>query len=439
MINSGVNLWNKAKKMIPGGNQLLSKRSDQFLPDYWPSYYSKAKGVEVWDLDNNHYIDMSIMGIGTCTLGYADDDVNYAVKEAIDNGPMCTLNCYEEVELAETILGIEKWADMVRYARTGGESTTIAIRIARAATGRDKIAFCGYHGWHDWYLAANLSDHDKLNEHLLPGLNPLGVPKGLKGTAIPFKYNRLHELENIVAEEGENIAAIILEPVRNHDPDISFLKGVKRISKEIGAVLIFDEITSGWRMNLGGIHSLYGVDPDILIFGKAMGNGHPISIVVGRGDIMEVAQETFISSTFWTERVGFAAALSTIKKMDETRSPKHLVRIGQRITKEWKECAGNNELQIDTMGIPPLSTCVFNYNEFQAMQLQTLFTQEMLKRGYLASTHIYTSYKHTDNIVTRYMENVNEVFSIMAEGLKNNELKNLLKGPVASKGFKRLN
>jgi glutamate-1-semialdehyde 2,1-aminomutase len=438
MANSGVELWNKAKKIIPGGNQLLSKRSDQFLPDYWPSYYKKAKGVEVWDLDNNHYIDMSIMGIGACTLGYADKDVNSVVKAAIDDGSMCTLNSFEEVELAETILNIENWADMVRYARTGGESAAIAIRIARAATGRDKIAFCGYHGWHDWYLSANLAD-DKLDEHLLPGLNPLGVPKSLEGTTLPFNYNKLYELENIIAEEGENIAAIIMEPVRNHEPDPSFLKGVRRIASKIGAVLIFDEISSGWRMNVGGIHTLYGVDPDIVIFGKAMGNGHPIGAVIGKEEIMEVAQDTFISSTFWTERVGFAAGLATINKMNEIQSPKHLVKTGKRITKEWKEIAFEHELKLVTMGIPPMTSCVFNYNDILSVQLQTIFTQEMLNRGYLASTHVYTSYKHTEEVVTDYMENVDVVFSILAKGLKENTLKDILKGPVASKGFKRLN
>lgn len=439
MINSGVNLWNKAKKIIPGGNQLLSKRSDQFLPDQWPSYYKKAKGVEVWDLDNNHYVDMSIMGIGACTLGYSDDDVDNAVKYAIDNGSMCTLNCYEEVELAELLLKIENWADMVRYTRTGGESVAVAVRIARAATGKDKIAFCGYHGWHDWYLSANLKSDSNLNEHLLPGLSPLGVPKGLEGTTIPFNYNNIHELEEIAGKYGEDIGAIVMEPLRNFEPDDSFLKDVRRITNELGAVLIFDEITSGWRMNVGGAHSLFNVDPDMLIFGKAMGNGFPTGAIIGKEEVMESVQDTFISSTFWTERVGFTAAISTIEKMQKTNSPQHLMSIGNYLRKGWKEQSDNHNLDMDVVGIPPLSTCVFNYEEDTNMQLQTLFIQEMLERDYLASTHFYASYKHTEEIVDKYMEDVDDVFGIMKKGLEEDNIKQLLKGPVASKGFKRLN
>ena len=157
-IEKGIKLWNKAKKIIPGGTQLLSKRSEQFLPEQWPSYFKKAKGVEIWDLDGNKFIDMSLMGVGACILGYADDDVNDSVKKIIDKGTMTTLNCPEEVELAELLLHLHPWADMVRYAKTGGEAMAIAVRIARAYTRKDTIAFCGYHGWHDWYLSANLAD-----------------------------------------------------------------------------------------------------------------------------------------------------------------------------------------------------------------------------------------------------------------------------------------
>lgn len=439
MVNSGVKLWNKAKNIIPGGSQLLSKRSDQFLPDYWPSYYKKAKGVEVWDMDNNHFVDMSIMGVGACTLGYADEEVNSAVKKAIDSGSMCTLNCYEEVELAELLLGIEKWADMVRYTRTGGESVSVAVRIARAATKRDKVAFCGYHGWHDWYLSANLNSNDNLNEHLLPGLSPLGVPKGLEGTMIPFNYNKINELEEIADKNGEEIAAIVMEPLRNFEPDNSFLKKVRKIADKIGAVLIFDEITSGWRMNVGGVHSLYDVNPDIIIFGKAMGNGFPIGAIIGIEKVMESAQDTFISSTFWTERIGSTAALATIRKMQEVKSPQHLIKIGKYINKGWKEHFDFHDLEMNIIGIPPLTTFLFDYNEKTNIQLQTLFTQEMLKRCYLASNHVYVSYKHTEEIVDEYMKNVDEVCSIMKKGLQKDDIGKLLKGPVKSTGFKRLN
>jgi glutamate-1-semialdehyde 2,1-aminomutase len=178
-IQKSLETQRKAQILIPGMTQLLSKRPDMFAPGVWPGYFSKAKGVEIWDLDGNRYIDMSIAGIGANVLGYADPDVDAAVRSAIDAGVSSSLNCPEEVELAELLCDLHPWADMVRYARTGGESMAIAVRIARAYTGKDKIAFCGYHGWHDWYLAANLGTENALGEHLLPGLSPIGVPKGL--------------------------------------------------------------------------------------------------------------------------------------------------------------------------------------------------------------------------------------------------------------------
>jgi len=434
-INKGIELWNKAKKIIPGGSQLLSKRSEMFLPEQWPSYYKKAKGVEIWDLDDNKYIDMSIMGVGTCILGYADDDIDEAVKKAIDRGSMSTLNCPEEVELAELLLKIHPWADMVRYARTGGEAMAIAVRIARAYTGKDKIAFCGYHGWHDWYLSANLADDRNLDGHLLPGLEPLGVPRCLKGTTIPFNYNRIDELEEIV--KSNDIGVIVMEPIRHQEPKNNFLRNVKRIADEINAVLIFDEITSGWRMIVGGIHELYNVYPDIVVYGKAMSNGFPMAAIVGKGEVMDVAQNSFISSTYWTERMGPAASIATINKMLENNVPSHLCKIGNLINEGWKKLAKEHDLKIDIMGIPPLTTFVFDYGD-DSQALLTIFTQEMLKRGFLASKSVYVSYSHTEEHVRKYLESVNEVFEIIAKAVEKDNVYDLLKGPIAHEGFKRL-
>ncbi len=333
--NSGAELWRKAKKIIPGGNQLLSKRSEQFLPEYWPSYYRKAQGVDVWDLDNNHYIDMSIMGIGACPLGYADPDVNAAVKSRIDNGSMCTFNSPEEIDLAEKLIQLHPWAEMVRYARCGGEAMAIAVRIARAHTKRDVVAFCGYHGWHDWYLAANLADDRNLDGHLLPGLAPAGVPRGLAGTALPFQYNHTEELEAITGRHPGKLAAIILEPVRDHRAGPGFLAGVRKIADENDAVLIADEVSSGFRLRTGGAHLLHGMKPDIAVFAKAMSNGFPMAAIIGRENVMQAAQDTFISSTYWTEGVGPVAALATIAKYERCTVPDHLVRTGNAIQKGW--------------------------------------------------------------------------------------------------------
>ncbi|KKG07364.1 aminotransferase class III-fold pyridoxal phosphate-dependent enzyme [Methanosarcina sp. 2.H.A.1B.4] len=431
---NGINLWHKAKEIIPGGTQLLSKRPDQFLPEQWPSYYKKAKGVEVWDLDGNRFVDMSIMGIGTCILGYADDDVNEAVKKAVDLGSMSTLNCAEEVELAELLLKLNPWAEMVRYAKTGGEAMAIAVRIARAYTGKEKIAFCGYHGWQDWYLAANLADDANLDGHLLPGLQPAGVPRGLKGTALPFNYNHINELEDII--EKNDVGVIVMEPIRNHEPEDDFLGRVRKIADEIGAVLIFDEITAGWRLNVGGAHSVYNVQPDIAVYGKAMSNGFPMAAIVGRHEVMNVAQDTFISSTYWTDRVGPAASLVTIHKMEDNDVPAHLSRIGNLINEGWNKIAKEHNLTINIEGILPLTHFGFDCEESPA--LHTLFTQEMLERGYLASKAVYVSYCHDEDCVGRYMENVDEVFGKIKKAIEENSVHDLLNGPIVTAGFKRL-
>lgn len=431
----GTELWNRAKKVIPGGTQLLSKRPDQFLPDQWPSYYQKAKGIEVWDLDGNKFIDMSIMGVGACILGYADNDVNEAVKKTVDLGSMSTLNCPEEIELAELLLKLHPWAGMVRYAKTGGEAMAIAIRISRAYTGKEKVAFCGYHGWHDWYLAANLADNSNLDGHLLPGLQPKGVPRGLKGSALPFNYNHIEELEAII--EKNEIGTIVMEPVRNHAPENDFIGQVRKIADKIGAVLIFDEITSGWRLNVGGAHSRYNVFPDIAVYGKAMSNGFPMATIIGKDNVMNAAQETFISSTYWTDRVGLTASITTIHKMNDNNVPAHLCRIGKLISQEWNKIAEEQNLKINIEGIPPLTHFNFDHKESQA--LQTLFTQEMLKHGYLASKSVYVSYCHDEECVKKYMENVNEVFIKIKKSIEENSVYDLLGGPIATLGFKRLN
>jgi glutamate-1-semialdehyde aminotransferase len=431
---TGIALWNKAKKLIPGGSQLLSKRAEQFLPDRWPAYYQKASGTTVWDLDGNKFTDMSYMGIGACILGYCDPDVDAAVKNAIDNCSMNTLNCPEEVELAELLLRIHPWAGSVRYARTGGESMAIAVRIARAHARREKVAFCGYHGWSDWYLATNLADGTNLDQHLLSGLDPNGVPTGLSGTAIPFNYNAIEELQAVV--EKNDIGVIVVEPTRHTEPKPEFLKQVREIADEINAVLIFDEITIGWRMTIGGYHHIAGVIPDIAVYAKAMSNGYPMGAVVGKSEVLDAAQTSFISSTYWTERIGPTAAIATINKLESENVPSHLDEIGQAIGAGWKELAEKHGLDISILPPTPLVTMAFNYDE--PLVIKTLFTQEMLKRGYLAVPSVYVSNAHTIEQVNAYMEQVDEVFGIIKAAIDNQNLMDLLEGPVAHSGFQRL-
>ncbi len=431
----GSALWNKAKKIIPGGTQLLSKRCEMLLPDNWPPYFQKAKGADVWDVDGNKYIDMYSMGIGSCILGYSDPEVNKAVIKVINEGSMCTLNSPEEVELAELLLKIHPWAGMARYARTGGEAMGVAVRIARAHSGKEKIAFCGYHGWQDWYLAANLADDKNLDGHLLAGLEPRGVPRGLKGTAIPFNYNKIEELENIVAQN--EIGVIIVEPLRYQEPADNFLQKIRKIADRIGAVLVFDEITSGFRFNLGGVHLTLGVNPDIAVFAKGMSNGFPMAAIIGKEDVMQAAQTTFISSTYWTERTGPAAALATIKKMKSAKVHAHLNRIGTMIIKGLAKSAASRGLKLKIEGRPPLIHFSFDYGP-ESQAIRTLFTQEMLKKGIISSAGVYVSFAYKEEHVARFLKAADNVFEMLKVAIDEGAVSRLLEGPVAQEGFKRL-
>lgn len=436
MNGVGQRLYNKAKTRIPGGTQLLSKRPEMFLPEQWPSYYSKAKGVEVWDLDGNKYIDMSYNGIGACILGAADPDIDRAVKAAIGAGSMSTLNCPEEVDLADLLCQLHPWAEMVRYARSGGEAMAMAVRIARAHTRRERVAFCGYHGWHDWYLSANLAKDDALDGHLLPGLDPAGVPRGLMGTALPFHYNHIEELRAIALGYPDELAAIVMEPIRDHNPESGFLEKVRDIATQTGTVLIFDEVTVGFRLNTGGAHLLYGVDPDMAVFAKAISNGYPMAAIIGRADVMQAAQSTFISSTNWTERIGPTAALAMIHKHQRCDVAKHLIQMGRFIQDGWRRAAVQTKLPIEISGIEPLSHFTFVSEQNQAAR--TLFTQLMLERGFLATSSFYATYAHLEIHAENYLKAVKESFEIVAKALEKNTLIGQLKGPVAHTGFRRL-
>ncbi len=436
-MNSGRQLWNRAIKVIPGGNGLLSKRPDRYAPDIWPTYFSRAKGVEVWDLNGNKYIDMAQMGIGTAILGYSNEQVNSAVKEAIDNGINATLNAPEEVYLAERLLELNPFAGGVKFARTGGEAMAIAVRIARAYSGRDKVAFSGYHGWCDWYLSTNLSGANNLSEHLLPGLSPKGVPMGLANTALPFQYNNVKALESLVAEHND-IGVIVAEGARYDFPTAEFIDAIQQIAAERNIVIVVDEITSGWRIIDGGVYKTNGLCPDIVVYGKAMGNGFAISAIVGKREVMDAAQDTFISSTFWTERVGFAAALKTIEILTCEKVWKYLVRIGTKIGEGWMSLAHKHGLRLHVTDFKPLITMKFDYDK-QNSAIATLFTQEMLKRGYLAATSMYVSHAHKDEIIDDYLKTVDEVFAILADAIRNDMIKNKLETKIRDEGFKRLN
>lgn len=434
-LGTGQKLWKRAKKIIPGGNMLLSKRAEMFLPEQWPAYFSRAKGCTVWDLDGREFLDMCIMGIGTNTLGYGHPEVDEAVMRTVQAGNMSTLNCPEEVLLAEKLVELHPWADMVRFARSGGEANAIAIRIARAATGKDKVAICGYHGWHDWYLSANLADDKGLDGHLLPGLEPKGVPRNLRGTVFPFNYNNFAELEALV--NAHDIGVIKMEVVRNKGPEDNFLHKVRQLATDRGIVLIFDECTSGFRETFGGLHKKFGVEPDMAMFGKALGNGYAITATIGKRAIMEAAQTTFISSTFWTERIGPTAALKTLEVMEREKSWETITRTGLEIRAKWQGLADKHGLTLDHWGLPALTG--FTIKSPRSLAYKTLITQEMLGKGILAGNSVYVCTDHTPDVVARYFDALDPVFSLIRECEDGRDVDALLKGPVCHGGFSRLN
>jgi len=434
-MGKGQKLWKRAKQIIPGGNMLLSKRPEMFLPDLWPSYFSKSKDCYVWDLDGKKYIDMSIMGIGTNILGYGHPEVDEAVHKTIDSGNMSTLNCPEEVYLAEKLIEINPWAHMVRLARSGGEANAIAIRIARAATNKDKVAVCGYHGWHDWYLSANLTDNKNLEEHLLPGLEPNGVPYNLKDTIFTFNYNDYEALEKLVYKE--DIGVIKMEVERNNGPKDDFLSKVRKLATDNNIVLIFDECTSGFRETFGGIHIKYKVEPDMAMYGKALGNGYAITAIVGKQEFMEAAQTTFISSTFWTERIGPTAAIKTLEIMEREQTWKIITKMGLYVRNELKKLSDKYGLDIDQWGIPSLTGYTFKGKN--SLHYKTLVTQEMLKKGYLAGNSLYLCIHHTKPIIDEFIKNLDPIFKLVMECEDGRDINTLISGPVCHSDFKRLN
>ena len=432
----GQKMWSRAKNIIPGGTMLFSKNPDLFLPKKWPSYFKKAKDCFIWDLENKKYLDMSFMGVGTNLLGYANSKIDNQVIKSIRNSNMSTLNSKYEIYLAEKLIEIHDWADMARFARTGGEANSIAIRLARAFTKKDNIAVCGYHGWHDWYLSSNLTNKKNLETHLLPNLAINGVPKKLKGTVYPFKYNDFNYLKKIVKDK--NIGVIKMEVVRNIMPKNNFLLKVRKLASKNNIVLIFDECTTGFRGTYGGLHKVFGINPDIAIFGKALGNGYAINAIIGKKEIMEMAHKSFISSTFWTEKIGYIAALATIQEMKKIKSWEKVNYIGKKIKKFWINNAKKNNIKIKVQGMDSLPSFLIQSHDW--LKYKTLISQELLKKNILGSNVFYPSVKHSNNSLNRYFKSMNKIFRIikLCETKKLN-INKVLKTPIAISGFQRLN
>ena len=429
--------WKRAKDKIIGGNMLLSKNPDRFLPTRWPAYYKKSKGCFIWDLEGKKYLDLCLMGVGTNILGYANPKINKKVTEAIHNGNMSSFNCVEELELSEKLLEMNPWADKVKFAKTGGEANTIAIRIARSYSKKHNIVFCGYHGWHDWYLSANLKKKNNLDHHLLKGLKPKGVHKNLMNTAKPFEYNNFSQLNKLIKND-KKIGIIIMEVMRNFKPNNNFLKKVRELADRKKLILIFDECTSGFRETYGGIYKKYNIKPDIVVYGKALGNGYPITCVVGKKEIMNSAENSFISSTFWSDRVGYVAALETLKEMRRLKSWKKITKLGKYVKNQWLKYAKKHKLKILLQGIDAMPS--FKFINKDNEKFISLISQEMIKQGVLATNTIYLCINHNKSHLKKYFKILDKVFSIISKCSKNLEkIDELLDFPTPIKNFDRLN
>lgn len=437
MNSRSQQIQKKAKQYIPGMTQLLSKRPDMFSLGVWPAYYERAKGAHVWDMDGNRYLDMSIAGIGACVLGYADEEIDEPVVAAIRKGVASSLNCPEEVELAELLCELHPWAQMARFTRSGGEAMSVAVRIARAHTGRDTVAFCGYHGWMDWYLAANLAEDSALDGHLLPGLEPAGVPRGLTGTALPFRYNHAEELEDIITKNKGALAAIVMEPIRSELPQPGFIERVRELADACGAVLIMDEISAGLRYCTGGAHmALHTVNPDIAVFSKALGNGYAMAAVLGRASVMASAQKTFLSSTNWTERIGPVAALATLKKHRREKAHEQFLRHGKTVAEGWLQIGTKHGFTMHVGGMEAMSH--FSFDEPNFLMYKAYFIQLMLEQGILASNMCYLMLAHTDADIALYIQACDKAFAKLAEARACGDIASRLTGNPAIAGFKRI-
>ncbi len=436
ILDKSQKMWRRANGVILGGNSLLSKNPNLYLPNKWPTYFSKAKGCKIWDLNKKKYYDMSLMGVGTNILGYCNTAVDNAVKKVINNSVVSSLNGVEEVFLAEKLISMHDWADKVKFARTGGEANALAIRIARAASGKEKVAFCGYHGWHDWYLAANLKSKNSLDEHLIKGLNPLGVPKSLSKSSFGFPYGNFNKFKKLI--DKENIGVIKMEVCRNTQPNIKFLKQVRNLATKKNIILIFDECTTGFRQDFGGIHKSIGVKPDMAIFGKALGNGYPITAVLGIEEVMDAAKNSFMSSTFWSERIGPTAALETLNIMEKNKTWITITQLGNNLISIWKKLAARHKLKISITGIPSLAK--FSIKSKNSQAYKTYITQQMLEKGFLASNGVYLSISHDKNVFKKYESILDKIFyniALCERGL--GSINEILKYPVSHLPFDRLN
>jgi glutamate-1-semialdehyde 2,1-aminomutase/spore coat polysaccharide biosynthesis protein SpsF len=425
-LSKSLNLLKKAKKIIPCATQTLSKGYSQWSVGASPLFIESAKGCEVYDVDGNAYVDYA-MGLGPFILGYCDPDVNAAVIRQLEKGTMFTLPHPLETAAAERIIKCIPCAEMVRFGKNGSDATTAAVKLARAYTSKEKIITCGYHGWHDWYIASTERN--------------LGVPKCLKEIVLPLKYNDLNGLKEIISRHKSEIAGLIMEPVTSTPPKKNFLQEVRRITLENGIVLIFDELFTGFRWGMGGAQEYFNVIPDLACFGKAIANGFPVSVVTGKRKIMLKLEEVFYSFTYGGETLSLAAIIATLDKLKEKNVHKHIERMGGYLIQGVRKLIRRHGLSksLEIVGYPFKSVVNFCGDEHcVSLEMKTYFQQECARRGVLFIGYHLLSWSHKKEHVDFTLEVYDQVMGLLRKVLNDGRLKDALEGGVVTQVFRNV-
>ena len=431
-----LDMYQRAERFFPYGTQLWS-RSPRLGPfGEAPIYFDRAKGVHFWDIDGNEFIDTG-MGIGPVILGYCDEDVDRAAKDQIDKGVIGSINNALEVELAAALCAYIPCAEMVKFCKGGGDADAIAVRLARGHTGKDVVLFCGYHGWHDWYISGNLASPSNLDEHLLPGINPKGVPTALAGTAVGFEYNNIDSLRKALEEHAGEVACIIMEACRFGQPVEGYLQQVRELADEHKCLLIFDEVVTGLRMVGGSAQKQFGVTPDLSTLGKATANGYPLAAVVGRSEVMETQGDNFISSLYWSETVSLAAGMATLCKLQRENVLEGIETRGRRLIKGLDAAAATHGVKAKCSGYPNHFVIDFQYGA-DSRKMDTLFSQEVIAQGVFWAGQVFVAHAHTDEIIDQVLAVADRSFATLARAIETNSVDQVLKAPVKAAGFNRM-
>ena len=427
-FDKSMALWKKAVQLIPNQTQCFSKGPSQFSFGVCPVYLKSGNGVKIIDVDDNEYIDFG-MGLHSVVLGYSHPKVTAAINNAVQKGINLTLTHPLEVEVAEMLKNLIPCAEMVRFTKTGSEATSAAVKIARAVTGKEHIATCGYHGWHDWFIGATEKD--------------TGIPAAIKSMVHKFNYNDINSLKNLFTETENNIAAVIMEPCGVIPPEGDFLERCKRTAHDNGALFIFDEIITGFRWGKKGAQSFFNVIPDIALFGKAMANGMPLAAVTGKREYMEALEKknVFLSTTFGGEIASLAACKATLEVIEKENVTEFISVQGKKLMDGLNRLIGGNGL-VDFMeitGFPCRPVAVFKKtNGSDPMAIKSYIQQECALRGLLFTGYFAVSLAHTDEVIEKSLSIFSDVLKILTERIKQHDMLDHLKGEVVSPVFRNL-